>query len=500
MEKKLGLISVFDKTGILDFCTQVSEWFNFISTGKTAKLLETSNIRVQTVANYTGYPEILGGRVKTLHPKTMGGILGTIDHRSEMEKMNIPPLGLIVVNLYPFQQVISQSHELAEAIENIDIGGVTLLRAAAKNFKEVIVICSPDDYNSVSEAIISDSISLEMRKELAKKAFLYTAEYDSTISQYFAEITNDPFPPLFIQSFKNPQHLRYGENWHQEARYYLQYSQKPFYKQLHGKKVSLNNLVDYYAAIGLLSEHENPSCAIIKHTSPCGFACAGDIETAFDHAFATDNLSAFGSAIGFNRPITEELSKKLNAMFVDAIIAPKYEDRAFEILTRKEKIVLCVFNNYEMPKQSIRLVPNGILVQPTDTRKVTEDDLSFVTKRKPTPKELKDLLFAWKVVKYVKSNSAVVSTDTRTLGIGMGQTSRIGAVELALKRAKDRSKGAVLASDAFFPFRDSVEAVGKKSVTAIIAPGGSIRDSESIEAANDFDIAMVWSGIRCFLH
>ena len=208
MEKKQGLISVFDKTGILDFCTQVSEWFNFISTGKTAKLLETSNIPVQTVANYTGYPEILGGRVKTLHPKTMGGILGTIDHRSEMEKMNIPPLGLIVVNLYPFQQVISQSHELAEAIENIDIGGVTLLRAAAKNFKEVIVICSPDDYNSVSEAIISDSISLEMRKELAKKAFLYTAEYDSTISQYFAEITNDPFPPLFIQSFKNPQQLR----------------------------------------------------------------------------------------------------------------------------------------------------------------------------------------------------------------------------------------------------------------------------------------------------
>ncbi|MFX0208542.1 MAG: bifunctional phosphoribosylaminoimidazolecarboxamide formyltransferase/IMP cyclohydrolase [Candidatus Hodarchaeota archaeon] len=500
MKRNLGLISIFDKTGIINFCKKVSSRFSFISTGKTAEILAAANISVKSVVSHTGYPEILGGRVKTLHPEILGGILGTIDYSSEMEEMGIRPLGLVVVNLYPFHQVISQPHVLAEAIENIDIGGVTLLRAAAKNFREVLVICSPDDYRSVGDAIVDDTITLGLRKELAKKAFLYTAKYDALISEYFIEITDDFFPPAFILSFENPQNLRYGENWHQDARYYLQSNKNPFYKQLHGKKVSLNNLVDFYTAIGLFSEHEEPACAIIKHTSPCGFACAEDIETAFDQAVATDELSAFGSAMGFNQSITENLANKLNAMFVDAIIAPQYEEKAYEILTRKEKIVLCKFEKYLMPQYSVWLVANGILVQSIDKHVINEGDLKVVSQRRPTPQDVNDLLFAWKVVKYVKSNAAVVSVGRTTLGIGMGQPSRIEAVKLALSRADDRSQGAVLASDSFFPFRDSIDAAGEKGIRAIIASGGSIRDRESIEAADEFDIAMVWTGIRCFRH
>lgn len=500
MKRNQALISVFDKTGIAEFCRKIESKFNFISTGKTSKALEAANIPVQTVANQTGYPEILGGRVKTLHPDIVGGILGTIDHASEMEELGIPQFGLVVVNLYPFQQVISQSHDVTEALESVDIGGVTLLRAAAKNFQEIIVICSPNDYNSVCEAIINDTVTLDMRKELAKKTFLYTSNYDAAISRYFVKMTKDPFPTTYILSFGTPQDLRYGENWHQEARYYIESAKNPFYRQLHGKKVSFNNLMDFYTIMGLFLEHKEPSCAIIKHTSPCGFACAETIETTYEHALLTDEISAFGSVMGFNRIITENLAEKLSSIFVDAIIAPKYEEKAHRILTRKEKIVICEFKEYEIPQQSIRLVPNGILVQSTDTRIITEDDLKFVTKREPTTQEIRDLIFAWKVVKYVKSNSAVVSIGTKTLGIGMGQPSRIDAVKLALERARDRSKGAVLASDSFFPFKDSVQAAGEKGITAIISSGGSVRDSESISAANEFDIALVWTGIRCFRH
>ncbi len=500
LERKQGLISVYDKTGIIDFCKRISSHFNLISTGKTADLLESSNIQVKTVSDFTKYPEILGGRVKTLHPSIMGGILGKKDQFSEMRKMEIQPFGLVVVNLYPFQKTINQTHELSDALENIDIGGVTLLRAAAKNFHEVIVICSPLDYESVAEAIINESITLEQRKELAKKAFLHTAKYDAAISRYFVDLTEDEFPSDLVLDFENPQELRYGENWHQKAKYYLFPQTDPFYKQLHGKLVSLNNLLDFQTTTGLFSDFDEPACAIIKHTSPCGFATTDDVETAFDHAFETDKLSAFGSAMGFNRPITEGLAKKLNAMFVDAIIAPKYDEEAFKILTRKEKIVLCEYREHEIPQQAIRVICNGALVQSTDKHKLTEQDLKVVTKKKPTPQETIDLIFAWRVVKHVKSNSAVISTRTRTLGIGMGQTSRIDAVELALKRAKERAKGAVMASDAFFPYRDSVDAAVQKGVTAIIAPGGSIRDSESIEAADEAEIAMIWTGVRSFLH
>jgi len=415
-----------------------------------------------------------------------------------MKKKDIQPIGLVIVNLYPFEQVISKTHELRDALENIDIGGVTLLRAAAKNYQEVIVVSDPADYTNVAQGIASDSVDITLRKKLAKKAFQHTAKYDIAISKYLS--SDDTFPDNFVMGFEKPQELRYGENWHQEARYYLLSGKEPFYKQIHGKQVSYNNLVDFYAAIGLMSEVTEPACAIIKHTSPCGFATSKNIEASFDDAFATDNLSAFGSVMGFNREITTNLAKKLNAMFVDAIIAPSYEETALQILAKKKNIILCKFQNYDLPAHSIRLVPNGILVQPTDSHVISEQDLSVVTKKAPTANQMKELMFAWKVVKYAKSNAAVIAKGTKTLGVGMGQTSRIGAVELALKRAEERSQGAVMASDAFFPYRDSVDAATSQGIEAIIAPGGSIRDAESITAADEAGIAMVWSGIRAFLH
>jgi phosphoribosylaminoimidazolecarboxamide formyltransferase/IMP cyclohydrolase len=498
LEKDLGIISVHDKEGVVDFCRQVSSNYQFISTGATANHLQDAHFDVIPVSSFTGYPEILGGRVKTLHPTILGGILGTDAQQDEMTRLGIRPISLVVVNLYPFEKVTSGHHALSDAIENIDIGGATLLRAAAKNYNRVLVVSSPADYDHVADAIATNQVTDKLRRDLAKKAFLHTAKYDAMISKYLA--CSEHFPPDLFLSFENPLSLRYGENLHQEARYYLLPGQKPFYTQVHGKEVSYNNLMDFYAAIRVLSEHEKPSCAIIKHTSPCGIASAGDIETAFDHAYATDNMSAFGSVMGFNELVSKSLAEKLHAMFVDAIIAPEYEAAAIKILKKKPKLILCTYNEFTIPEFSIRCVPNGILIQTTDNHIISKEDLTFISNRAPSSQELDDLLFAWKVVKHVKSNAAVVSTGTRTLGIGMGQTSRIGAVELALSRAGHRAEGAVMASDAFFPYRDSIDAAAERGITSVIAPSGSIRDNESIEAANEAGIALVWSKFRAFLH
>ena len=483
---------------MVEFCQSVSSHYDFISTGKTASLLQSSKITVTRVSDFTDYPEILDGRVKTLHPKVMGGILATSEHEIELNSLNLEPIGLVVVNLYPFEDVISKENELQDAIENIDIGGVTLLRAAAKNYHEVLVVSSPSDYERVASAIVNDTITEDLRKELAVKVFQHTAKYDVAISKFFSPAV--PWPSSYVIGFDNPQDLRYGENVHQEAKYYLNPGAKPFYRQIHGKEVSYNNVVDFASAINVLSEFDIPTCAIIKHTSPSGVACSNSIESAFDDAFATDNLSAFGSVMGFNRTITTPLAKKLNAMFVDAIITPEFEPDARDILTKKKNLILCTFNDYQIPELAIRLVPNGILVQQADFHKISKSDLTVVSKRSPTDTEVAELIFAWKIVKYAKSNAAVISTGTRTLGVGMGQASRVGAVELALERAEKRAEGAVMASDAFFPYRDSIDKAVAAGVTAVIAPGGSIRDDESIAAADEAGIALVWSGIRAFLH
>jgi phosphoribosylaminoimidazolecarboxamide formyltransferase/IMP cyclohydrolase len=498
LERDLAIISVHNKDGIVDFCRRVSSNYHFVSTGKTAVVLQDAGVDVVQVSSFTNYPEILDGRIKTLHPKILGGILGTDDKEDEMKRMGIQPIGLVVVNLYPFEEVVSKRHTHADAIENIDIGGVALLRAAAKNYDRVIAVSSPNDYSRVAHAIINSHVTDELRKDLARKAFLHTARYDAAIGHYMTG--DEHFPQDLLLAFENPQDLRYGENLHQQARYYLIPGRKPFYTQIHGKEASYNNLMDFCAVIGVLSEHMEPTCAIIKHTSPCGVASAENIETAFDYAFATDNLSAFGSVMGFNRPVTKSLAEKLHSMFVDAIISPEYESSALEILEKKAKLILCTFNDFTIPEQSVRSVPNGVLIQSTDTHVISRNDLTTVSTRVPSDQEIEDLLFAWKIVKYAKSNAAVVSKGTRTLGIGMGQTSRIGAVELALSRAGLRAEGAVLASDAFFPYRDSIDAAAEKGITAVIAPSGSIRDKESINAANEAGIAFVWSKVRAFLH
>ncbi len=501
--KPIAIISVYDKTGIVEFAKEISSMYDIVCSGGTATYLSNANVVISSIEDITHFPEILDGRVKTLHPKIHGGILARNikSHQDQLQEHYIQRVGLVACNLYPFYTVISKDHTFDDAIENIDIGGSTLIRAAAKNFQNVIVIVDPSDYSLVLKQL-SVGVSSDTRLKLAQKAFAVSASYDTHIGNYLLEKTGQFFGPRFNLTAHKPVSLRYGENWHQQGAYYLLEGKEPFYEQLHGREVSFNNIVDLMAALNILSEHSShPTAALIKHTSPCGVASANDIETAFDHAFNTDQLSAFGAAMGFNRPITLGLAEKLHAMFVDVMIAPAYEPEAFEILTQKERIMLLKLNKRTtLPDLSVRLVANGVLVQDTDKKILTKEDLEFVSDRKPTKEEIKDLLWAWKVLKYVKSNSAVISKGTRTLGIGMGQTSRIGAVKLAGERAGDRAKGAVLGSDAFFPFGDCVEHAANLGITAIIAPGGSIRDNESIKEANKHDIALVWSGTRCFLH
>jgi phosphoribosylaminoimidazolecarboxamide formyltransferase/IMP cyclohydrolase len=499
--KPIAILSVYDKSGIVDFAQEILNDFIIVCSGGTAKVLSEAGIKIELVDSITGFPEILNGRVKTLHPHIHAGILAKNikSHQSQLKDYSINPIKMVVCNLYPFYEVTSTVHHLEDALENIDIGGSTLIRSAAKNYKEVIVIVDPKDYQEVLEKL--PNVDETLRLKLAQKAFAISASYDTHISNYFLEQTGEIFGPSYNLTAHHPIPLRYGENWHQKAFYYLHEGKEPFYEQLHGREVSFNNIVDLLAVLGVLSEHSQPTAALIKHTSPCGVASAKDIETAFDHAFETDEISAFGAAMGFNRSVTAELAKKLHAMFVDVMIAPDYDPEALEILTQKERVMLLKVNpKMQLPEKSVKLVPNGLLVQDADTRMVTRADLESVSKHKPTEEQIEELLWAWKVLRYAKSNSAVIVKGTRTLGIGMGQTSRIGAVKLAGERAGERAKNAVLASDAFFPFSDCVEHAASIGIKAIIAPGGSIRDNESIKAADKLDIALVWSNIRCFLH
>lgn len=499
--KPLAILSVYDKTGLIEFAREISNTYTIVCSGGTAKILSEANIPLKYVEEITGFPEILDGRVKTLHPNIHAGILAKKNesHRFQLNQHNINRIEMVVCNLYPFYEVTSSEHHLDDAIENIDVGGSTLIRSAAKNYHNVIVVVDPPDYPAVLKKL--PDINEEFRLELAQKAFAVSASYDTHISNYFLKQTSEMFGPRYNLTAHHPIHLRYGENWHQKGVYYLNEGYEPFYEQLHGREVSFNNIVDLLAVLRLLSEHEKPTAVIVKHTSPCGVACANNIETAFDHAFETDQISAYGAVMGFNLPITSGLAVKLNAIFVDIMIATDYEPEALEILKQKERIILLKLNpKMQLPEMSVRHVPNGIIVQDADMQNITIDDLEFVSKRKPTEEQIQDLLWAWKVLKYVKSNSAVVVKGTRTLGIGMGQTSRIGAVKLAVERAGEKANDAVIASDAFFPYADSVEHAANLGIKAIIAPGGSIRDCESIKAADKMDVALVWSKTRCFLH
>ncbi len=515
--KKKALISVSNKTGIVDFAKALVELgYDIISTGGTAKTLQKNGIEVIEISAYTGFPEMLDGRVKTLHPKIHAGILALRDRKEHIETIathGIELLDMVVVNLYPFEETIARPDiSLETAIEQIDIGGPTLLRAAAKNYRFVTVIVDPSDYEPVlRELREKGDTSLETRYNLAVKVFSHTARYDGIISQFLSsrdhENRQKEWPEVVNFQFHMKQSLRYGENPHQKAAFYMEKNPPSFSlaraKQYQGKELSFNNIVDAEAAFRLISEfREGYAAAGIKHTNPCGVGLSEKSQLeAFLKAKEGDPVSIFGGIVAFNTPVEPDTAEELSKMFLEVIIAPGYTPEALEILSRKKNLrVLEVPLIEKSGGYDIKRVVGGILIQEWDSLDLEEDKLKVVTKRSPTPEEMEALRFAWKVVKHVKSNAIVVARKDQVLGVGAGQMSRVDSVKIAIEKAGDKAKGAVLASDAFFPFPDSIEEAHRAGITAIIEPGGSIRDEEVIKAADQFGIAMIFTGIRHFKH
>jgi len=506
--KKRALISVYDKSQIIPFANQLNELgFEIISTGGTAQLLRENDVPVTNVSDVTEFPEMLNGRVKTLHPFIHAGILADRNkesHMSDMKKLNIGTIDIVVVNLYPFKETVSRKDvTMADAIENIDIGGPTLLRAAAKNFEFVLPICDPGDYNwIVSELASNGSVSFQKRLKLARKAFEHTAKYDAVIARYFSEIdqTGEIFPQTIILCLNKEKDLRYGENPHQKAALYREI--KETYaetEQLSGKELSFNNISDIEAAINIVREFTEPCAVAVKHTNPCGAACGKDIKDAFMKAYRADPVSIFGGIVALNRCVDEEIAEELSKIFLEVIVAPDYTKKGLEILSKKRnlRILKSDFSSC-VCSLDIRVTQNGILVQQPDLEDYSS--LTVVTQREPTIEEMRDLEFAWKVVKHAKSNAIVLVKDLATLGIGAGQPNRIWPTEHCISVAGKDARGSVLASDGFLPFPDVVQKAAEAGVTAVIQPGGSIRDTESIKAANESGIAMVFTNYRHFKH
>ncbi|MBR8826902.1 MAG: bifunctional phosphoribosylaminoimidazolecarboxamide formyltransferase/IMP cyclohydrolase [Gomphosphaeria aponina SAG 52.96 = DSM 107014] len=511
--KKLALLSVYDKTGIIALARELVEEFDFelISSGGTAKILLDAGITVTKVSEYTGAPEILGGRVKTLHPRIHGGILGRPDiptDLTDMEANNVRPLDLVVVNLYPFQETIAKPGvTVAEAIEQIDIGGPAMLRAAAKNFAHVTVICQPERYGEYLGELKQQGgkTSLEFRQKVAGEAFAMTNGYDGAIASYFASLNPEAnLPKQYSISGKEIQALRYGENPHQKAAWY-QTGNNGFTgaRKLQGKELSYNNLVDLEAARRLIGEFdtETAAVAILKHTNPCGVARGKTLAAAYDKALNADPVSAFGGIVAVNKPIDAATAKALTKTFLECIIAPECERAAQEILGKKSNLRVLILPDLKTgPKATVKAMAGGFLVQEADDVAENPQQWQVVTEKQPTPAEMAELLFAWQVCKHVKSNAIVVTKELATLGIGAGQMNRVGSVKIALEQAGEKAKGACLASDGFFPFDDSVRTAAAAGITAIVQPGGSLRDPDSINAANELGITMVFTGLRHFLH
>jgi len=508
---KRALISVYDKTGIVEFAKKLVELgWQIISTGGSYKELKNSGIDVIGIEEVTGFPEILDGRVKTLNPYIHGGILYKRDdekHISTVKNMNISSIDLIVNNLYPFEETLEKkdvTHE--EIIENIDIGGPSMIRAAAKNYKDVTVIIDPEDYQLVLEELMENGqTTLKTRLYLARKVFNYTAYYDSIISKYFNELDNVEFPDYMTLGYKLKSSLRYGENPHQNAAFYVKSDIDEGSiaggEKLHGKELSFNNINDGSAALDMVKEFDEPTVVAVKHANPCGIGSGRNILEAYLKAYECDKESIYGGIVAANREIDEETAAEMSKIFLEVIIAPSFTKGAIEILTKKKNLRLIQVGKVDSNKEKIELkhVSGGILIQEKDSKSLL-DDLKVVTERKPTKEEMEDLIFAWKSVKHLKSNGVAIAKNKGTLGIGGGEVNRFWAVENAIKRAKDIAKGSVIASDGFFPFKDSIEILGKSGITAIIQPGGSIRDEEVIEEANRYNIAMVFTGIRHFKH
>jgi phosphoribosylaminoimidazolecarboxamide formyltransferase / IMP cyclohydrolase len=517
---KRALLSVTDKAGLVDFARQlVGMNVELISTGGTARILRDGGLIVRDVSDLTGFPEMLDGRVKTLHPKVHGGILhlrDSIEHLAAVAEHDIEPIDLVVVNLYAFEETARKPGvSFGELVENIDIGGPSMVRSAAKNFQDVAVVTAPADYEAVAAEMLANqgALSFETRWRLARQAFTVTAGYDSAISRTFNKIAAETktdsgpapggaaFPPTLLIAYSKTADLRYGENPHQAAALYVDGSGAGVAgaQQLQGKELSYNNLVDLDAAWELVQEFEQPAVAIIKHSNPAGVAIASSVVEAYQKALATDPVSAYGSVIGVNREVDEALAEEMAKLFVEAIAAPSFNEAAKAKLSAKKNLRLLVVKQ-AAPGKVVKQVSGGLLLQDEDDEDVATTELKVMTVRPPTPEETESLRFAWRVAKHVKSNAIVYARNGQTIGVGAGQMSRVDAAKFGAMKAVLPLANSVAASDAFFPFPDGLEAVAAAGATAVIQPGGSVRDQEVIDAANRLDLAMVFTGMRHFLH
>ncbi|NNF36574.1 MAG: bifunctional phosphoribosylaminoimidazolecarboxamide formyltransferase/IMP cyclohydrolase [Saprospiraceae bacterium] len=502
---KSALISVFHKDGLENIIKTLDELgVTIYSTGGTQAFIETQGVSVERVEDLTSYPSILDGRVKTLHPKVFGGILARRedDHLVQLADYEIPPIDLVIVDLYPFQETVKSTDDESAIIEKIDIGGISLIRAAAKNFKDVVVVPSKDEYGML-ETILSEKNGVstrEDRKELARRAFRVSSDYDVAIFNYFdREGENDSFK----QSFHIGKTLRYGENPHQQGIFFGELG--AMFEKLSGKELSYNNLVDIDAAVNLMSEFKDdgPTFAVLKHTNPCGIATRGDVLSAWQAALAGDPVSAFGGILISNATINLETAEEINKLFYEVLIAPDFDDNAVELLTKKKKRVLMKINHFDVNDKTYKSLLNGVIVQDTDKKQESSQDLKIVTEATPSVEDIDDLIFANKVVKHLKSNTIVLASGAQLLGMGCGQTSRVDAANQAIAKAKHFGfslDGAVMASDAFFPFPDCVELAHEAGITSVIQPGGSIKDQLSIDYCNEHGLAMVFTGTRHFKH
>ncbi|HSB12547.1 MAG TPA: bifunctional phosphoribosylaminoimidazolecarboxamide formyltransferase/IMP cyclohydrolase [Blastocatellia bacterium] len=521
-----ALVSVSDKTGLVEFATGlIQHSIEIISTGGTARTLKDAGLSVRDISDLTGFPEILGGRVKTLHPKVHGGLLAIRDdpdHQRQVGENDIQYIDMVVVNLYPFRETVARDDVTVEAaIENIDIGGPSMIRSAAKNFEDVVVVVDPSDYSSIAGEMDANAgqISRETRLRLARRAFETTARYDAAISAFLEgsvelnKVTGllrvgapTALPGVIGVFGRKSLDLRYGENPHQRAALYLTSDSGggiAHSEKLQGKELSFNNLIDLDAAWGLVSEFTDPACVIIKHTNPCGAATAADVGQAFEKARATDPVSAFGGIIGLNRTVTEAAARLIGETFFEAIAAPDYESGALEVLATKKnlRVMRVPASGAVGERLDLRVISgNGVLVQDRDRGVLGESKLKVVTARQPTDEEMQALRFGWIIAKHVKSNAIVYARDGQLVGVGAGQMSRVDSVKLAAMKAQLPLAGCVMASDAFFPFRDGIDEAARAGITAVIQPGGSMRDDEVIAAANEHKLAMVFTGMRHFKH
>ncbi len=515
-----ALISVYDKTNLLEIANALTQRdVEILSTGGTARHLRDAGIEILDVSDYTGFPEMLDGRVKTLHPKIHGGLLADRDnaeHNTQAEAHGITPIDMVICNLYPFEATVAKPDvTLPEAIENIDIGGPTMIRAAAKNYRHVAVLTEANQYPQIIADLDANDgcLSEERRFELAKEAFVHTSQYDTAIAAYLAHIDSPPdeFATDLTLHFKKERTLRYGENPHQRAAFYKTETSPgacaAWANQLSGQPLSFNNLLDLEAALEMVKDFETPACAIIKHNNPCGLATADNLQDAFTNALECDRTSAFGSIVGLNRKVTIQTANIIREVAnagvkIDAIIAPSYTDKALRALSRVKRRPILEAGSLSAtePVSQIRNITGGVLVQDPDVHDLNADDLEVATSRAPTEAEIESLLFAWKACKHVKSNCILLANGTQSVGIGAGQMSRVDAAIIAIRKAGEKAKGAVLASDAYFPFPDGVEIAGEAGISAIIQPGGSVNDAPVIETADAYGMAMVLTGVRHFRH